>query len=509
MTAHEGPGGYGLHGAQGRDDAIDLVRSVALSSARLWEEVLERLARVEQSYAELRDAFGRFQNALPEGPGSGPALGAGTRWPAGLGTGSAGPPGSDPGSPGPAIFGAAPGAPDPAQGAPGETAEAFGNDLPAAAHAARGLSAKDAVDLLFGDDSLFAGEHAGEEPVSLAPPAPPPPWSEPEPPYAVPADLAGTLDAVAPEPDGADAPGEWRIDPGPGLEAPLGAVIEHGVRGAAFPDLGDSRGWVRGDDEPPGGEAAPPPPPFGFMPLDAGEAAAPDFEALIEMPGPATPPPPPAGYDTVGDLGDIWSQVPAMADPPPAFPSLPPPPPPPPGFETVGDGGGWSPPAPMPDPPAAPAPSPPPPPPAFPSLPPPPPPPPGFETVGDGASWSSPAPMPDPPATPAPPPPPPGFGTVREPPRHAPLPPPGFETVGEAPAPGPAPPPGFSVSGQTTAADPAPGTFPFGDVRASTPSPNGSTRPATGAPAGPPAQEQGGEDVPITPDFFARAGRRR
>ncbi|MGH9091820.1 MAG: hypothetical protein ACRDZR_10660, partial [Acidimicrobiales bacterium] len=55
-------------GSFGPDDTADLVRSVALSSARLWEEVLERLARVEQSQAELAQALSRLQAELPGGP---------------------------------------------------------------------------------------------------------------------------------------------------------------------------------------------------------------------------------------------------------------------------------------------------------------------------------------------------------------------------------------------------------------------------------------------------------
>jgi hypothetical protein len=79
MTGHYGTGAgeYSSHVAGGAGDATDLVRTVALTSARLWEEVLERLARVEESHAELRQAVAQLQASLPAGAGSGPALGTG------------------------------------------------------------------------------------------------------------------------------------------------------------------------------------------------------------------------------------------------------------------------------------------------------------------------------------------------------------------------------------------------------------------------------------------------
>ncbi|MHB1583625.1 MAG: hypothetical protein ACYC0E_07750, partial [Acidimicrobiales bacterium] len=51
------------------DDTADLVRSVALSSARLWEEVLERLTKLEESQAELVQTVSRLQDDYALGTG--------------------------------------------------------------------------------------------------------------------------------------------------------------------------------------------------------------------------------------------------------------------------------------------------------------------------------------------------------------------------------------------------------------------------------------------------------
>ncbi len=54
-------------GSHSDNETADLVRSVALSSARLWEEVLERLVRVERSQVEITQTLSRLQAALPSG----------------------------------------------------------------------------------------------------------------------------------------------------------------------------------------------------------------------------------------------------------------------------------------------------------------------------------------------------------------------------------------------------------------------------------------------------------
>ena len=49
-------------------DSTDLVRTVALSSAKLWEEVLERLSRVEKAQVELAAKFSDLESQIPSGP---------------------------------------------------------------------------------------------------------------------------------------------------------------------------------------------------------------------------------------------------------------------------------------------------------------------------------------------------------------------------------------------------------------------------------------------------------
>ncbi len=49
------------------EETTDLIRSVTLSSARLWEEVLDRITRIEQNQEELANAISRLQRELPVG----------------------------------------------------------------------------------------------------------------------------------------------------------------------------------------------------------------------------------------------------------------------------------------------------------------------------------------------------------------------------------------------------------------------------------------------------------
>src|SRR5208283_545567 len=50
---------------RGADETADLVRSVALSSARLSEEVIGRLGRLEQAQTELAQAVSQLQAGMP------------------------------------------------------------------------------------------------------------------------------------------------------------------------------------------------------------------------------------------------------------------------------------------------------------------------------------------------------------------------------------------------------------------------------------------------------------
>ncbi len=58
---------------EGQGDTADLVRSLALSSAKLWEELFDRLRRIELAQTELRELVGKMEVALP-GSSLNPAL---------------------------------------------------------------------------------------------------------------------------------------------------------------------------------------------------------------------------------------------------------------------------------------------------------------------------------------------------------------------------------------------------------------------------------------------------
>jgi hypothetical protein len=471
------------HGSYGHDeqhDVSDLVRSMALSSARLWEEVFERLRRLEVAQGELRDMLGRLEDALPPGSAAIAAVGPAS---SALGLGSwEGDAGQD-------------------SGGPARDAETDLFSGPAAS--------MDAVDLLVGGvdgastrsmarfpDDVAAGSQVPGEDTPIRFPFPPAHdttadllsggadhygsptpaqtgWSaEPPPPgtwIPVPASVNGDdtglqQDAVLAATDGgtgavAPAPHEepgtppWDVPPhSPSEETPT--AVHFGRHVAASPSASQGTGDPRTIE----------PVPFELPGRISGAIAddAADVLAISE----GNVPPPPPGFTIVG----------AEHPPPPPPPGFgihaletsltaPPPPPPPPGF-------GFA---------------------AEPTEPPPPPP--GFGFAAEPTE---------------PPPPPPGFGFAAEP-TEPPPPPPGFEP--------PPPPPGFGASPDHDA-DPPPGFR----VQAAAAPPNGPAgfSPGDFGADGPfgsgrrdreQAHQQGSDEdetpPPITPDFFARAGRRR
>lgn len=56
---------HGQYGGDGQDETGDLVRSMALSSAKLWGELFERLDRLEQAQSELCELLSQLHVALP------------------------------------------------------------------------------------------------------------------------------------------------------------------------------------------------------------------------------------------------------------------------------------------------------------------------------------------------------------------------------------------------------------------------------------------------------------
>jgi hypothetical protein len=415
-------------GSYGPEDTADLVRSVALSSVRLWEEVLERLARVELAQAELAQSLARLQGELP--PGSAAATLA----------------------PGTSVL-----APPPPPGL-----------------------------------------EAPSSPHFVAPPPPPPPG-------------VGPLDALAPEPAHVEGSLENRlvdVQPIAADEPTTGPVPIWSdaatTSGDGMFDLPSSAG-----DVPPPPPPPPPPPGFGSGPtngaLDTGLVDAPPPPPGFQSDFPVVPPPPPAGFGSVpGATEDIPAPPGFSAEDLSGFGAIGEPTPPP-GFATTAG------------PPAAPS---------EPPLGPPPSAPPGFsvaDLTGGDAIGSV--------GAPDAPPPPPGFSAGTD------LPGPGPEggssgfgsdpfgdllgdldsaDASTATAPDPAsptggtppPPPGFSTTGGGS----------FADLPIITPEPAADASPEPGGvPGATPAPVPGREgaataprtEPPITPDFFARSGRRK
>ena len=490
------------HGSYGHDeqhDVSDLVRSMALSSARLWEEVFERLRRLEVAQGELRDMLSRLEDALP--PGSAPVAAVGPASPA-LGLGSwEGGTGQDAGPArdaetdlfsGPAtsmdavdlLVGGVDGvssrasAPFADDGAPGR--QAPGEDTPVR------FPFPPADDVTA--DLLSGGTDAYGSPIPVqtgwAPEPPPPPGTWVPVPASVNGDSAGLqdADAVFAATDGGTgaeaqarheepSTSSWDVPPhSPTKESEETATPVHfGRHAAGAPSASQAGDDLRTIEPMPFelprrisgaiaddaadvlaiGEGTVPPPPPGFTIIGADQPAPPlAFEADDPESGVAPPPPPP-GFG----IHSLESGLTAPPPPPPGFgfaaepepADQPPPPPPGFGFSPDHDAGA------------------------------PPPPPTGFGFSPDHDAGA-----------PPPPPPPPGFGFAAEPePADA---PPGFRIQAAAVPPnGPA---GFS-----------PGDFgadgPFGSGRRDREQ------------AHEPGSDEDETPPPITPDFFARAGRRR
>ncbi|HLG68745.1 MAG TPA: hypothetical protein VKV36_12865 [Acidimicrobiales bacterium] len=355
------------HGSDRSDDTADLVRSVALSSARLWEEVLDRLERVEVSQRELAAQFAQFQSELPSGPRQ-PTLGAGTA--RALGAGASTPEGGGP-APGerrPVIESG----PEVIPPVPSGVGARWRSPEPAGSFDALGDGGDDVIPPPAGGQQRWANDVA---PGRDAAPAPAPPG---------PASALGDATPGALATGGEPAAGEGAREGAPVASALLGT---HDA-----PDM--SIEWH------PGGFAAPPPPPEGFA--VAGPGAGP-------LAPPPPPPPPPPGFSS-------------SAPPPPASPvefvaaspggDVLPPPPPPEGFAVAGPATDLLAPPPPPPPPAGFGPPPPPPAPIESAatnpgggvLPPPPPPGFAFGEPGPEAATAVTQPVPAEPALPHPPP---------------------------------------------------------------------------------------------------------
>src|SRR5579862_4999432 len=464
MTTH------GSYGQDAQDETAEFVRSLALSSAKLWEALFERIHRLEAAQADLYHFLTSIQSALPAGIQSArdPVIERGEH----AGTPSL--------PPSPASDAAVLGRLEQAAEAAAEWAAPFG-----------GRTSEPSP-----DDAIPAavGWTAPVNPTPVADNAPSAQATEPEswPSFADEAEFRSSAEA----PRHAAAPFSEELG-GPAFRPPPPPTAVSSVESDPF-DFG-------APVPPPPGFAStpPPPPPPGFASSSTEQVDVPSSATPTETFSIGVPPPPPgfasfepAPEPAVAEPQEAWStatETTSAPPPPPGFASFEPvlqvanysqdaavtapgaqmqpemsAPPPPPGFAAAGEPtatAGY----------AAP------------------PPPPGFAAAGEPTAT----------AGYAAPPPPPGFAAAGEPTATAgyavPPPPPGFAAAGEPTATAgyavPPPPPGFAAAGESTSADYAVNGAPRADAeeahRHFERSDNGENPP------------------PITPDFFARAGRRR
>jgi hypothetical protein len=307
MTMH---GPYGDD--YGRDETSDLVRSLALSSAKLWEELFERLGRLERAQSDLRELVAKIEVALPASL-DGVSLERGDR---------------------------------DARGAlPAVGSSSFGDILASARTETEGTS-----DVAAEGESGLPRWSPGEAPAAA--------WGPPQSASASRLDLeydgtgdfpqsflqtseesqpAGgseSLDELAlaiewhaPEPVSAEAAAVVQPWAPPEGEDEQADVPSWASAGASYDEFGFFGAVASAHAE------SPPPPPFGF-PSDAPPPPGFSMDAPVQPPPPpfsvqfdAPPPPPPPGF-SVNAPG-----------PSPSGSSVDAPPPPPPGFVAVGPPG--------------------------------------------------------------------------------------------------------------------------------------------------------------------------
>ena len=370
---------YDLPVGRRRDDQTDLVQPASISSAPPWDSVLERLANLERSHADLARMVTSIHEALP------PEIAAATGRGLALGSpiDSISPP-TQWGSASPIIGTPPPPLPERIEAPASPTVEPFGRAFeapdPWAAPTLTGESffqSAQSTELVFSDTStkpkrrLLRGRKAAKEAQAriaaefAAPPPPPGFYSSGAP----------TFGDVPPPPSGFGSEGPsqdfgmptaWSDTPGWFGSAAEGATVPPPPPAGFASDLAEpaiaetSWGTAPGGgpqsdfvfDEPavpppPGfgplgheGLSAVPPPPSGFG-TDMGDAPPPPPPGFgpLGYEGLSAVPPPPSGFGT--DMGD------APPPPPPGFGADAmggPPPPPPPGFGPPSDHG--APPAP-------------------------------------------------------------------------------------------------------------------------------------------------------------------
>ena len=337
MTMH---GPYGDD--YGQDDTADLFRSLALASARLWEELFQRLGRLERAQSELHELFSKIEMALPL------ALGTDGLEPGARGGGPALPPATS----GP-LFGATAtsepsalswltdpaNASAPTSGTEGIDDLAFNwhvhepEDSPSPASAPpqmlNGLGADPSLDS--GPPPPPPGFFAGPAPVSdlqfesaqgdAASEPPPPPFG-----FEV-------HDAPPAPPSSADFGFGTAAPPPPPPPPPVGFHVDSALGAPPPPPAGFQ---IAGGLGAPLAPPPPPPPPVGFHVegVSAPPPPPPDFSALGTSIDPglhtgfsahdgfgtgSEPPPPPLGYTIVRPAGPLHAMAPPSGTDPAAF----------------------------------------------------------------------------------------------------------------------------------------------------------------------------------------------
>ncbi len=282
----------------GQDETSDAVRSLALSSAKLWEELFARLGRLEHAQLELRALVEKIEVALPA------ALEAVAvdRAPRDL----PGPVGalaheSFDQEAAPALW-----APP---GLPHETAAGALVDPPAAAvptiDPPTPLTGTDGADVLGVEWHTHTPEHTDDPMTSHDPViAPGSMWADLEPPPAPPPDTVQPTDGT--DPFGLRDARDGVMAPPPPPLPPIG--FDLGAPPPPPPPPPPPIGFDLGAPPPP----PPPPPPAGFH---------------LGTPPPPPPPPPPAGFHLGAPPPPPPVAPPAGSAPPPGFTAAPPPPP--------------------------------------------------------------------------------------------------------------------------------------------------------------------------------------
>jgi hypothetical protein len=274
----------------GQEQTADLVRSLALSSAKLWEELFERLHRIEVAQTELREVLAKLDIGLPASQTS-PVI--------------ASPGGTQGELPAASSF-------EEALTSAGSGVEDYLGHAVHAAQAEAGATDPDASDVREApgesDLPLSFEWHANDAPPPAVWGTPPADVEEPYGGSGYPEGFSPNVEFEVAEYDEV----ELTVPPPP---PPSPAVIFEAPASVTFEAPSTVTFEVGGNGFAP--PPPPPPPPDGFATASAPPPPPPGFATA------SAPPPPPPGFATASA---------PPPPPPPGFATASAPPPPPPGF---------------------------------------------------------------------------------------------------------------------------------------------------------------------------------